>query len=101
MQALRARVSMPKVNVYITEAGIPVNTLDFPSMKMALSLGFSFPPSFSKQPTIKGKVQPAELTCRENWPVFPGLLICRTTFCSLPLPFSLVASVSFFQLLVG
>lgn len=50
MQALRARVSMPKVNVYITEAGIPVNTLDFPSMKMALSLGFSSLQVFQSNP---------------------------------------------------
>lgn len=71
MHAPRARISMPKVNVYTAEAGIPVNTLGFPSMKVALSLGFSGPLSFSKQPTIKRKGRPAEFTCCEKWPVFP------------------------------
>lgn len=73
MQTLRARVSMPKVNVYMAEAGTLVNALDFPSTKPALSSGFSFHPSLSKRLTRKRKFQPAELTCNANGPAFPNL----------------------------
>lgn len=57
---VRARVSMAKLSVYLADARIPVNILGFLSMKIAFHWGFSFPPSLSKQSSIKRKFQLTE-----------------------------------------
>lgn len=82
---------MPKVNVDITEAGIPVNALGFPSTRTALSLEFSFLPSFSEQPTIKKEGSPSRIYLQ--WP----LTCVSQVYSFVQLPFFSVACLFIFS----